>query len=510
MKRLITILLIIYAVQLTAQNLVFNTGITKDSTRTLINLAIKIKGESLYRGNSTGMSYLSATWTAANLRNYLNGLYDSIEDNFPAANLTDIRFGMTGRTLRNTYNANLTEMARVMKYQTYPVGSYKIWGQRNNLKIGQYNGDTLRVSMDGGATWAKKLHFTDADSVTVCEIFANGTIIIATEQPHLYKSTDTLTTLTEITLKTNTGSNYTYHTPVNWRYPGDYFQTLTDPEMGYVTVNGVPKEVLMFGNYIHSGGRNGSASVNLYYCVDGGDVKSAYTFKVNRYDDGTPVGNATTGTALGNPAAIWKVSHIHDITWNATDSTFWFCTGDNTASTLANGGIYTFKSTYYPAGDTMNVSLIMRYTTGGVTYTNAPQYKIAGFYIEGDSITWAADVDPVDETNTRFTGVYRSHLDDYTDTTKTVHLWTSNESLVGIEKNGNTIVTGGYQGNGIFVSTDNGYTWEEILLNSNDFTAYSYFKKFKPVDTNGYFLIHGTYNNYTPASKSNTVLFKPL
>lgn len=505
MRNLITILIVIAACMVQAQNMTLIKGITKDSTRTLVNNAIKVKSESCLRGNSANMSYLSATWSASNLKNYLNVLYDTIQASFPSAALTDIRFGMTGKTLISTYNNNLAEMARVMKYQTYPVGSYKIWGQRNNLKIGQYNGDTLRVSLDGGATWTKSLYFTDADSVSVCEIFANGTIIIGTEQPHLYKSTDTLTTLDEITLKTNTGSNFTYHTPVDWRYPGDYFQTLTDPEMGYVTVSGVPKEMLMFGNYVHSGSANGPASVNLYYCLDGGDVKSAYTFKVNRYDNGTPGGSATTGTPLGNPAAKWQISHIHDVTWNPNDSTFWFCTGDTPSS-----GIWTFKATYYPGGDTVNITEIMKYQVGGVTYTNAPQYKVAGFYIEGDSITWPADVDPVTDLNRRFTGVWRAHLDDYTDTTKLRHLWTSGESLVGIERNGNTLITGGYQGNGIFVSMDNGETWEEILLNTNDFTAYSYFKKFKPVDINGYFLIHGTFDNDDASPKSKSVLFKPL
>jgi len=304
--------------------------------------------------------------------------------------------------------------------------------------------DTIMWSTDNFYTF-NKVAFDDADSITYSYIFSNGNVLFATIKNELWLGKNGLATVTQKYLQNNDGSPFIFHTPVNAKYPGIYFNTLVYNEPTYQ--DGV--EMLVFCNYsmYSMAQQNGAVPPIVYETVDYGEtVKVAYEFgKIptgsgwyHQRDDGTATGGVT-GTPLGNDTNSLYVAHNHYVTFDKYTNEWFISTGE---TGIMVKGTYNAITESWTWNQMLNVQNYM-YRSAGMIVT--PTH----YYILSDN---TLDVN--------YLGVWKflkSELDDYT---KGVQVYDIEEPLAPAIIYGNTTIAAHFN-NGMHatVSLDSGVTW---------------------------------------------------
>jgi hypothetical protein len=259
-------------------------------------------------------------------------------------------------------------------YRPQPEGVF-VDTQRDNKAFGYADGKVM-FSEDNGRTWPHVAEFADARHIVFSCILGNGNILFSA-LARLYLSTDNLKTFREVTVKNADGSDYVRHEPKDPDLPGWYFHSLT----GVTTWEVGGREMLVWGNYCNVIG--GASPVNIYYSTDQGEtVKIAYAFGQNPYyrDNGSRGGGAA-GTPLGDPENRVICRHVHCVTYNPGDDSFYACTGDRDRP--EGRECHWLKGKYDAAGDTWDWKVIVsdasnsRYKCGGINFVDEKLYWIA-------------------------------------------------------------------------------------------------------------------------------------
>lgn len=313
-------------------------------------------------------------------------------------------------------------------YANYSVdfirGDY--WFVIANGKIG--------MSIDGGISVENVIEFTDYQKIEFSYIFNNGNLIFAT-QNKVYKSTDKCKTIVEMTVTDLDGSPYI---PIvdssNYRNI-----SLSSP----VYIDG--KEILMPAHYTNIANLP-VTDVNIYYCdEDLTEFRVIYKFgHSSRYTDPN----------MGNPDNEVICRHVHSITWDEYTSKFWICTGDTTLD-----------------GKYENHWMTAEYIAGSWVFTvivsgaETSRYKVATLFFDENNIY--ANVD-IDDTENVLNGVWKVARNSVSSEESFVKMNDSiHPSLPGYQ-NGLDIVYGITIINGVpnilFVSIDNGNTWQELTI----------------------------------------------
>lgn len=323
--------------------------------------------------------------------------------------------------------------------------------QRGARALGSSAGK-LHLSTDNAKTWPTELAFTDAAKVQFAHLFENGNILFATETK-IYLSTNDLASYSEITVKDETGADYTPHTPANSSNPGWYFYSFVADNSA--TVPGVG-ELLVWGNYC--GVVGGAAPVNIYYSADNGvSVKTAYRFgqNPNRRDDGTAEGG-TTGTLLGDSGNSVIARHVHSVRYNAAEDAWYAVTGDHDFA----GPVYEshwLRGTYDADEDEWTWTVI-------VSAARNTRWKAVGLnFVDGDAV-WVSDANG-SEPHDR--GVFRCAPDDIANSANHTLLKSMDYEGNDLMVHGNVMLGGFVPGatpydSGFFVSLDGGATWDEF------------------------------------------------
>jgi hypothetical protein len=231
--------------------------------------------------------------------------------------------------------------------------------------------DTLYFTYDGGSSYTKYA-FPSTQKIASAYVWNDNTISLFHKDLNAYYSDDSLQTLNSSDILEEDGTAYTFHTPANSSFPGNYFNVLNRIKSD--TVDG--REIAFLPAYVNVSG--GAAPVILWMSIDKGvSWRVGYEFgqNPNYRDDGTTDGG-TTGTLLGDPANPIVVAHIHDVVVGVEDSVI-FCTGDNIAESKW------FRS-YFINDSTLSTDSIASYYLAG-------RYKTGGLHWENDSLTFGSD-----------------------------------------------------------------------------------------------------------------------
>lgn len=367
-----------------------------------------------------------------------------------------------------TYNSADVDIKR-LEINNVPL---YLLGQRNSIKVAvpTFGGDDFYVSVDCGVNWTRKrwiydnLHY--ASNVVFMYIFDDGSIIFATKYNKLWKTTDYFTTVTEIVLQNIDGSPYVYHTPISASYPGNYFRIWNIAPPMYVNSS----EILVWGNWCNYD--FGASPVNVYY-YDGTNVKVVYTFGQYWRDNGTAAGSGTTGNLLGDAGNPIAVLHVHCVTQNPDDNSFWVATGEDGANARWMKGVYdddldTWTWTSEAQGDVAGPGV----RCGAFWWRDGYIYFVSDAYQSGHSGIWKLpEADIGLDINTHGTLIHPIPLD-------------SGPTMIS----GNEIIcsrVGGATDRSIYYSKNSGVQWYKIIpyvLAYNVKPGRWFYK-----DTNGYF-----------------------
>lgn len=355
-------------------------------------------------------------------------------------------------------------------YRGAPEGPY-LDSQRDHRAFG-FDDARIYLSEDNGRTWARGAAFPDAANITFSCLLENGNILFATRE-RLFLSTDDLETHREIVVKDRDGGDYRPHDARDPDQPGWYFHSLD----GVHTWEIDGREMLVWGNYCNVLG--GPVPVNIYYSTDGGEtVKLAYSFGRNPHfqEEGTP-----PESFLGNPDNPVICRHVHGVTYNPADRSFYACTGD------INRGYgdecHWLKGSYDADADRWEWSVLIsvdansRYKSGGINFVDGQLY-------------WAADANGPkrpDEAYDR--GIFRCDPADLADPSKHARLFDAQFEMANMIIQDGVILAGHCAPastfkTGIAFSPDLGQTWVEYDL--AEFGPRSP-ARFQPKNSDGWF-----------------------
>jgi len=356
-----------------------------------------------------------------------------------------------GFPLNKTYTSNEVLVSGVETQDHLPI---HICAQRDSLKVGvlgvseELPSDRIYWSHDNGATWVNRTWTvddeTDASLIRTFHIFRDGKMIFSTRNNRLWKSNDTLQTITEVTLQNADGTDYVYHTPVNIAYPGTYFSRWGIAESGQV--NGV--EMFMWGNWGNTTFEpQGANPTNVYYSYGGDSVKVAYTFGQHpSFRDNGGANESTSGNLVGDPNndSIFAY-HVHNVCFNNIDTSFWAFTGE--VDSMANW----LRGKYNPTTD------VWSWTREANGHDDGPWVRASSIWWNNDSIYWISDA-----YQGTYGGVLRIKDTNGFANTRHMHpiIGDAGSSIVW----GDTIVSGrasAGQGRTTYLSTDGGETWHE-------------------------------------------------
>lgn len=309
-------------------------------------------------------------------------------------------------------------------------GDYAIGVDDSNI----YYSSTL------GKTWSSGLAINDPLECQFAFRFQNGTIIYFTRDNKAWKSTNNLFSSEEITLKDESGSDFTPHVPQDADYPGRYFWTLSMPESNIIDGD----EVLVWGNYANV--RGGAAPVIVWSCIDGGDVKIAYMFGQNpsETDNGTEYGGSG-GTALGDVDNVLITRHIHDIAYHSTTEKWYMVTGDRAITETCGWFEISFDGSSFSVVKT-------------ISWNDEDRFKTGGLCQSGTDILIASD----DTSVTADLGLFKAPIATYSNKATHTLIYDRDETFLGIRKDGDDIIA--LNGFGLYTSNDNGVTWERTSI----------------------------------------------
>lgn len=293
----------------------------------------------------------------------------------------------------------------------------------------------IGMSIDGGISVENVIVFADYQKIEFSHIFSNGNLIFAT-QNKVYKSTNKCKTIVEMSVTDLDGSAYT---PV--ADSTNYRNLCTHSP---VTIGG--KEVLLTGNYTNVAGLD-PTDANIYYCnEDLAEFRVIYKFgHSSRYADPN----------MGNPDNEVICRHVHGISWDAYTNKFWICTGDQTID-----GKY---ENHWMTAEYVNNNWVFTVIVSGA---ETSRYKVCTLFFDEDNIYFNVDISEVENELNGAWKVARSSIESeeaFVKKNTSIH-----PSLPGFQSGmdivyGITIAIGSIP-NVLFVSTDNGNTWQELTI----------------------------------------------
>lgn len=351
--------------------------------------------------------------------------------------------------------------------RTLDINNVRILYQTGDKKLLAAN-DTVYLTLDNGLTYYRKV-FTETRRITNGYIWPNNSIILTNTFNKVYVSNDSLTTLSEITLKDTDGSDYVYHTPASSNYPGDYFNTISQIKGG----NQIGRDMIVLPHYANAN-LGGASPVNIYYSADTGKTfKVAYEFGQNpSYMDNAHNTGETSGTLLGDATNSIIARHVHDVVYSSYDTAWYACTGDALAE------VQWLKGKYTPATDTwVWDSIASAYTAG--------RFKSVGLNMVGDTLYFSSD-DNI--TTPAEHGIYKCHIKDIADTSLHTNLNSGIANGADMIISGNTIIQASTGEYGIIVSKDLGLTWTPYIKFDEYPTTFAR-AKLTPPDSDGWYTI---------------------
>ena len=357
-------------------------------------------------------------------------------------------------------------------YKGAPEGPY-IDSQRDNKAFGFGDGKIF-LSEDNCQTWPHAAAFPDADNITFSVFLENGNILFATREK-LFLSTDNLKSYRQIIVKDQQGNDYTPHTPKDPNQPGWYFHSLD----GVHTWKIDGKEILVWGNYCNVTG--GPVPVNIYYSTDSGEtVKLAYSFGKNPFfqEKGTEADDK-----LGNPENPVICRHVHGVTYNPADRSFYACTGD---INRGHGkechwlrGVYDAKEDRWDWNVLISVDANSRFKSGGINFVNGQLY-------------WAADANGPKQPDEKYDrGIFKCAPADLADKSKHTLLFDAEFEMANMIIQDGVMIAGhcapaSTLKTGVAYSPDLGQTWVEYDL--AEFGPRSPVR-FQPKNSDGWFRV---------------------
>ena len=254
--------------------------------------------------------------------------------------------------------------------------------------------NTLSLSIDGGATILRSLEVAAlANFVGFAHIFENGNILFAS-QTKCYLSTDNLQTAAETTVLDVAGSAYVAGDMANFM-PFSKDKNLPDT---------LP---LIWGNYRNT---PSTAPASIWYTADqGATVKQAFKFGTSQ------IGGNTI-----------SVQHVHSVTYNSFDESFYICTGDDAT------GCYFLKGVYDSDLDTWAFTIAAQSAdTGAFKGCNLTYYD--GYFY------WACD-----SVALTYRGIMKCAYADLGDISKTIRIYKSGAEFTSLQMtdDGKIIATG--------------------------------------------------------------------
>lgn len=333
----------------------------------------------------------------------------------------------------------------------------------------------LWLSTDGGNTWVSKALAT-ALNVDFVHIFDSGTIVFAVKDK-IYRSTDSLANIHEITPKLPGGADYTIHTPANATYPGQYYRLIGPTNKMYRGTD----EIFIWGNYGNVIG--GASPINIYELSnDGANLTVIYQFGQNPYyrDNGT-MGGGSTGNLLGDAGNDTKVRHVHSVIWDEDNSTVYFCTGDKTQVGPFNECLWG-KLVYSEGAYTPTII---------VSDSEHSNYKSCGLNLINGEIYYACD------TVATVFGIWKTTIANIANSANHIQLLNEDAAITGLVRDGNNLIANMYQGElKVYLSKDLGATWDEVQLTK--VPGYPNYVSMLPIgikDSDGYIWYSHNYNS---------------
>ncbi len=347
--------------------------------------------------------------------------------------------------------------------------NYRVYDEHIEFMRGDYwfvvNNGKIGMSVDNGGSIINSMDFADYQKIEFSYIFSNGNLIFAT-QNKVYKSTDYLASITEITVYDIDGSEYSnvanstnyrniaYHVPV--------YQ------------NGV--EILVWGNYTNYGFAN--TNVNIYYTTANlTNVIIVYQFGYN----------STYPNASGNENNNIICRHVHAVNWDSYIKKYWICTGDGT------------NECHWITLDPANWSSEVIKSGNATSY-----YKSGSLFFDENYIYWIADVD--EEGNLK-NGVWRCLRTGLDNEDNFVNLLETGYPMLPGFCNGNDVVVGYTWLNGIVntveISRNKGQSFSDIAITEGLSTDVTYLRPYitnnmTRMDAKDVADSAGSYNYYQP------------
>jgi hypothetical protein len=202
---------------------------------------------------------------------------------------------------------------------------------------------------------------------------------------------------------------------------------------------------------------DGASPINVYYTKDNGStITVAYTFGQNPYyrDDGTYDGG-TTGTLLGDSTNSTKCRHIHSVTCDEDNATFYVTTGDEDRADPFFE-CHWLKGVYNISADTWSWEVI-------VSDSPDSRYKTAGLRYHSGYIYFSSDA-----TNglSAELGVFKCLTEDIDNTSNHTKLYTASAVLTDLQISGTNIITAnaGTTDNIVYISDDLGSNWSTLTM----------------------------------------------
>lgn len=333
-----------------------------------------------------------------------------------------------------------------------------ISAQRGNKVIFCDGSGLITLSNDSGATTAATIDASaDLSIITFAHIFENGNILFC-GQRNAYLSSDNLTSYAEIAV---TGFDGNAYNPVS----DGVFRSI-----GYDIIDYSGQELLVWGCYSTEAGTQYD-DINVWFSANNGEsLRSIYKF-----------GELSTEAAR----------HIHGVSFNRTDNTFWIQTGDAGTVDLE---CHWIKGTY----DGVNFTwLTIQSDNGAETGTFI---KSVGFCWFDGYMYWGTD-----KTGASTLGLWRVlYSADLTNSDNYESMGVKNVQSLGFKgENGEMIMTTGGDPRNLILSCDGKHFYHQLIpIGAALHETYNYLINLRHKNADGYYvvdqtLLGQTYPNFT-------------
>jgi hypothetical protein len=310
---------------------------------------------------------------------------------------------------------------------------------------------TIYLSVDGGITYPYSKAVTGLAHIKFAYICANGDLAFATPDK-FYRSTDNLTTVTEIHPLNITGGTYVCMADCNYDQIG--ISNFMDTTLG---------DPILWGNYevINLAGVGSwiGDNINLWYTIDNfTTVKSCYYF---------------TPSDTNNNCA-----HVHNATRHP-DGSYWVHCGDGKVNSNARW----LKGIYNASADTWSWNVIESADGAGDIYF------ASGIGFNGGNVFWCCD-----DQSASHNGIMKSAEADLFQVNKATRIFATSNPLCFLLMVGDNVIIAcsadlQSAANTIVISKDNGVNCELVTLTGATIPANMGFWTIRPKNDDGWYFM---------------------